>query len=162
MLCRNRPVGRYWVGLPLALAACSATAANWEIGPRVQAGYRYNDNYHLEQPGGEVEVSVRDGVMSARLEAETASARNVLLDNLPALRERLAEQNIKVERFDVDVRDEQRQAPGEQFAGQPDVPRQGQRDRPRGQEIKRLGAVALGAPRGAFRGDNAGELNIVI
>jgi hypothetical protein len=57
-LCRNRPVGRYWVGLPLALAACSAaTAANWEIGPRVQAGYRYNDNYHLEQPGGEVEVS---------------------------------------------------------------------------------------------------------
>lgn len=57
MLCRNRPVGRYWVSLPLALAACSATAANWEIGPRVQAGYRYNDNYHLEQPGGEVEVS---------------------------------------------------------------------------------------------------------
>jgi hypothetical protein len=56
-LCRNRPVGRYWVSLPLALAACSATAANWEIEPRVQAGYRYNDNYHLEQPGGEVEVS---------------------------------------------------------------------------------------------------------
>ncbi|HEY5758648.1 MAG TPA: hypothetical protein VIU34_22635 [Steroidobacter sp.] len=57
MLCRNRMVGRYWPSLPLAFAACSATAANWEIGPRVQAGYRYNDNYHLEQPGGEVEVS---------------------------------------------------------------------------------------------------------
>lgn len=57
MLCRNRSVGRYWASLPLALAACSATAANWEIGPRVQAGYRYSDNYHLEQPGGEVEVS---------------------------------------------------------------------------------------------------------
>jgi hypothetical protein len=56
-LCRNRSVGRYWVSLPLALAACSATAANWEIGPRVQAGYRFSDNYHLEQPGGEVEVS---------------------------------------------------------------------------------------------------------
>jgi flagellar hook-length control protein FliK len=109
-----------------------------------------------------VEVTVRDGVMSARLEAETASARNVLLDNLPALRERLAEQNIKVERFDVDVRDDRRQAPGEQFAGQPDVPRQGQRDRPRGHQIKRLGALALGAPRGTIRGDNAGELNIVI
>lgn len=50
-------MGRYWAGLPLALAACTATAANWEIGPRVQAGYRYSDNYHLEQPGGEVEVS---------------------------------------------------------------------------------------------------------
>jgi hypothetical protein len=49
--------GRYWASLPLALAACSAGAANWEVSPRVQAGYRYNDNYHLEQPGGEVEVS---------------------------------------------------------------------------------------------------------
>jgi hypothetical protein len=41
----------------LALAACSAGAANWDVAPRVQAGYRYNDNYHLEQPGGEIEVS---------------------------------------------------------------------------------------------------------
>jgi len=57
LLCRDRPVGRYWASLPLALAACSATAANWDISPRVQAGYRYNDNYHLEQPGGEIEVS---------------------------------------------------------------------------------------------------------
>jgi flagellar hook-length control protein FliK len=55
-----------------------------------------------------LELSVRDGVMSARLEAETAAARNLLLDNLPVLRERLAEQNVKVEQFDVDVRDEQR------------------------------------------------------
>jgi hypothetical protein len=39
------------------LACGSASAANWEIAPRVQAGYRYNDNYRLEQPGGEVEVS---------------------------------------------------------------------------------------------------------
>jgi flagellar hook-length control protein FliK len=109
-----------------------------------------------------VEVSVRDGVLSARLEAETSSARNLLLDNLPALRERLAEQNIKVERFEVDVRDERRQAPGEQFAGQPDVPRQGQRDRSRGHEIKRPGAIPLSAARGAIRGDNTGELNIVI
>jgi len=38
-------------------AAGSATAANWEIAPRVEAGYRYSDNYHLSPPGGEVEVS---------------------------------------------------------------------------------------------------------
>jgi hypothetical protein len=57
LLCRNLSVGRHWISLPLALAACSAGAANWEVAPRVQAGYRYNDNYHLEQPGGEVEVS---------------------------------------------------------------------------------------------------------
>jgi hypothetical protein len=42
----------------LALLACgSASAANWEIAPRVEAGYRYNDNYRLELPGGEIEVS---------------------------------------------------------------------------------------------------------
>jgi flagellar hook-length control protein FliK len=109
-----------------------------------------------------LEVSLRDGVLSARLEAETSSARNLLLDNLPALRERLAEQNIKVERFDVDVREEQRQSSREQWTGQPDVPRQGQRERPRGQEIKRAGAIAASESRGAIRGDSARELNIVI
>jgi flagellar hook-length control protein FliK len=109
-----------------------------------------------------LEVSVRDGVMSARLEAETASARNVLLENLPALRERLAEQNIKVERFDVDVRDERRQTPGEQSAGQHDVPRQGQRERARGHEVKRPTAIAPAAPRAATSNDNTSALNIVI
>jgi flagellar hook-length control protein FliK len=51
-----------------------------------------------------MELSVQDGVMTASLETETAAARRVLLDHLPALRDRLAEQNIRVERFDVDVR----------------------------------------------------------
>ncbi len=51
-----------------------------------------------------IELTVQHGVLSARLEAETAAARNLLLDNLPALRDRLAQQDIRVERFDVDVR----------------------------------------------------------
>jgi hypothetical protein len=41
-----------------ALAAAStASAANWEVGPRVEAGYRYSDNFHLGPPGTEVDVS---------------------------------------------------------------------------------------------------------
>jgi flagellar hook-length control protein FliK len=51
-----------------------------------------------------IELAVQNGVMTAKLEAETPAARNALLDNLPALRERLAEQNIRVEKFDVEVR----------------------------------------------------------
>lgn len=51
-----------------------------------------------------IELNVKDGVMTAALEADNATARRLLLDHLPALRERLAEQNIRVERFDVDVR----------------------------------------------------------
>lgn len=67
MLCRNlRSQGpapkRYlvagYLAAPLALAVCTtAAAANWEVAPRVQAGYRYSDNYRLDLPGGEVEVS---------------------------------------------------------------------------------------------------------
>jgi flagellar hook-length control protein FliK len=51
-----------------------------------------------------IELSLQQGALSAHLETETAVAKSVLLDNLPALRERLAAQDIRIERFDVDVR----------------------------------------------------------
>jgi flagellar hook-length control protein FliK len=51
-----------------------------------------------------LELTVKEGTMTAVLETETAGARRLLLDHLPALRDRLAEQNIRIERFDVDVR----------------------------------------------------------
>jgi flagellar hook-length control protein FliK len=53
-----------------------------------------------------VEISVRHGTMSARLQAEKNATRNLLLDNLPALRERLEQQNIKIEHFQVDLMDQ--------------------------------------------------------
>jgi flagellar hook-length control protein FliK len=53
-----------------------------------------------------IQLTVKDGVMSAALETDNSNARKVLLDHLPALRDRLAEQNIRIERFDVDVRQE--------------------------------------------------------
>jgi flagellar hook-length control protein FliK len=51
-----------------------------------------------------LQVSLREGAMQVRLEAETNAARGALLDNLPLLRERLAEQNIRIDKFDVDLR----------------------------------------------------------
>ncbi len=53
-----------------------------------------------------MELTVKDGVMTASLETDNLAAKQVLLDNLPALRERLAEQNIRIDRFDVEVRRE--------------------------------------------------------
>jgi len=50
-----------------------------------------------------VELTIRNGVMNARVEAESSAAQSLLLENLPALRERLAEHDIKVQRFDVDL-----------------------------------------------------------
>jgi flagellar hook-length control protein FliK len=51
-----------------------------------------------------LELTVQEGVLSATVEAETPAARRLLLEHLPALRDRLAEQNVRVERFDVDLR----------------------------------------------------------
>jgi flagellar hook-length control protein FliK len=51
-----------------------------------------------------LELSVKQGVMTAKVETETAAARQALLDNLPTLRDRLAQQNIRIDRFDVNVR----------------------------------------------------------
>lgn len=53
-----------------------------------------------------IQLTVKDGVMSASMETENAGARRALLEHLPALRDRLAEQNIRIEKFDVDVRQE--------------------------------------------------------
>jgi flagellar hook-length control protein FliK len=53
-----------------------------------------------------LEISVKQGVLTASIETETAAARQVLLENLPALRERLAGLEIRIEQFDVDVRQE--------------------------------------------------------
>ncbi|MCC7474663.1 MAG: flagellar hook-length control protein FliK [Pirellulales bacterium] len=53
-----------------------------------------------------IELTLKDGAMSAALEADNSTARQLLLEHLPALRDRLAEQNIRLERFDVDVRQE--------------------------------------------------------
>ena len=54
----------------------------------------------------QLKLEVKEGVLTATIETENNAARNALLDNLPPLRERLAEQQISVEKFDVDVRDE--------------------------------------------------------
>lgn len=131
--------------------------------------------HHVSETGGEVrlrlsppelgavriEVAVRDGVMTAKLEAETPAARSLLFDNLPALRERLNQQDMRIERFDVELLD--RQTAGQEQSGQgaasPD--REQQRGSPRG--LKRLSAApAAAATAGAVRTVEAGRLNVVI
>lgn len=61
----------------------------------------------------QLKLEVREGVLTASIETENHAARNALLDNLPALRERLAEQEIRVEKFDVDVRQDSGQSQAE-------------------------------------------------
>ena len=53
-----------------------------------------------------LEVKLEGNLMVARIEAETQSARMLLIDHLPLLRDRLAEQEIQIQQFDVDLLDQ--------------------------------------------------------
>lgn len=70
-----------------------------------------------------LEVRVQDGALVAHLQTETNAARTAILDNLPELRERLADQRVRIERFDVDLM--QRQG-----GGMPDQPGSRQQEPP--------------------------------
>jgi hypothetical protein len=57
----EKPAVRRASVLSLAMAAALAlpgavSAADWELNPRVEAGYLFDDNYRLAQPGNEIEV----------------------------------------------------------------------------------------------------------
>jgi flagellar hook-length control protein FliK len=107
-----------------------------------------------------LDVSVRDGALSARLEAETPAARAVLLDNLPALRDRLAEQQIRLERFDVDLMDQPQGNPSQQSMGD----RNESASRERNQSGPRTAGDSRGGEAVARRTVIVGEtqLNVVI
>jgi len=50
-----------------------------------------------------LEIRVDNGTITARVETESTMARNALLENLSSLQDRLAELDIKIDSFDVDV-----------------------------------------------------------
>ncbi|MFH1919708.1 MAG: flagellar hook-length control protein FliK, partial [Planctomycetota bacterium] len=109
-----------------------------------------------------LEVSVRNGTMTARLEVETNTARTALLDNLPALRDRLAEQNIKVGRFDVDLSDRSFSGSPQQPGDHPHSQHRPQENRPYAgaePEVERAGALPLKATSQPGQGS---QLDVVI
>jgi flagellar hook-length control protein FliK len=93
---------------------------------RVAGAFRAAD-----EPGGQIrlrlsppelgsmklELTVRDGLMTAHVQAETDTARNLLLDHLPQLRERLADHNIKIDQFDVELMNQSKSGMPQNFAG---------------------------------------------
>lgn len=107
----------------------------------------------------QLQVTVRDGVLTARMETESTAVRNLLLDSLPALRERLAEQEIKVARFEVDVREQPKGNSGESHWGGENAGQPGG-SRPR---YRREAPITAAVPPGrATVRDSQGQINIVI
>lgn len=107
-----------------------------------------------------VELRVQDGAMSARLEAETSAARSILIDNAHILRDRLAEQGVRIERFDVDLLD--RRPPDDS----PTFDQQGPRDqadrRPTNIPIAPLEPTDPDSQRPNLRPNVAGQLNVIV
>jgi flagellar hook-length control protein FliK len=110
-----------------------------------------------------VEITVSKGAMKARLETETKEAKNLLLENLPALRERLAQQNVKIQKFDVDLRDPSSGGMSQQTTDQAETGSSGSGYRPPQPPSKENSAATEPASAGsAFVADHSGQLNVIV
>lgn len=108
-----------------------------------------------------LEVSLRDGAMIARMETETTTARNLLMDNLPQLKERLAEQNIRIETFEVEVRDHSNHSSADDAKEQLRQQSEQQRNRLRGERAT-TPVVAQPIVRTLPAARQSSQLNVVI
>lgn len=109
-----------------------------------------------------LELSLSQGTLTASIETEHSSTRQLLIDNLPALRERLAEQSIKIERFDVDVRRDpsgngQHTAPQDRGQAEHHDRRSGRNSAPRANSA----APAVDAPAPLRRNISNTSINVV-
>jgi flagellar hook-length control protein FliK len=109
-----------------------------------------------------LEIGIHRGVMKARVEAETPDAQSLLLENLPALRERLAQQNIHVQQFDVDLMDRQPGGtPQQAFDQSGSGGQHGSHHAPRG-NIAESAATAPISPTVTQRAGMGGGLNVIV
>jgi flagellar hook-length control protein FliK len=115
-----------------------------------------------------LELNVKDGVLTANLETETSAARLLLLEHLPVLRDRLAEQNIRVDRFDVDVRregtDDRSETPQQQFQRREPQHREPARSQPaaRPERAAPIGQAGPIAARPQLDSISRTEINLIV
>lgn len=107
-----------------------------------------------------LDVRVQDGALVAHVQTETDAAKAAIIDNLPALRDRLAEQGVRIERFDVDLMQRQ---PG----GMPDQPgnRQPEPQTPTQRLVLPQRATTVPPPSSStssLLGSPAGGLNVIV
>lgn len=106
-----------------------------------------------------LEIKVQGGSVTARIEADTPAARFLLLENLPILRERLAEQGMRVDQFDVDLNDRQ---PGGTPDGLQQNDRQQQQDQPPAEHRSHDPDETARSQSPTTRTNGSGQLNIIV
>jgi flagellar hook-length control protein FliK len=75
----------------------------------------------------QMQISVKDGGLTAHIQADNSTVQQVLLDSLPELRDRLAQQNIQIDRFDVEVAGQSSGGLPQSPQGNPDFDQAGRR-----------------------------------
>jgi flagellar hook-length control protein FliK len=100
------------------------------------------------------------GEWSARIETETLEAKQALLEHAGALKERLADQDFRLGRFDVETPDDRRQQDARDF---PENPQSFSRGRDR-RDDEKGGDERAGesAPPTATPGDRSRRLDVII
>jgi flagellar hook-length control protein FliK len=103
---------------PAASSGAEDGSARLSSADRVRFVQRVARAVEAARPDGEIRLRLRppelgsihlrvkteDGVLTAHVETETRQAQSLLAERVPELRERLAEMNIRMERFDVECR----------------------------------------------------------
>jgi flagellar hook-length control protein FliK len=108
-----------------------------------------------------LDVRVENGALTAHMQTETDAARLAIIDNLPTLRDRLAEQGVRIERFDVDLMQRQPGGMPDQPGGrQPDMPEAPLRFPPPSQSTATAPAPVATGPSPSL--GSASGLNVVI
>jgi flagellar hook-length control protein FliK len=131
----------------------------------VSAAHERDGEVHLRLSPPELgslrlDVRVENGTLTAHVQTETDAARTAIIDNLPALRDRLADQGVRIDRFDVDLMQRQPGGMPDQPGGrQPDMPEVPLRFAP---PTRSTAATAPIATSSSPSLGNSGGLNVVI
>jgi hypothetical protein len=105
-----------------------------------------------------IELRMQNGALSARLEAETTAAQSLLIDHAQTLRDRLVEQGVRIERFDVDLLNQQTSRERGQ-AFEQHASRDSPESRPRAPQSQKPAAVPSELPRTV---PAPGRLNVIV
>lgn len=106
----SRPGQTPDTGRPAAVPANDSARLVGHVAHSIQVAHSSGQEMQLRLHPPElgalrIDVSVRDGAVTARLETQTSAAQRILTDSLPQLRDALAQQGLNVDRIEVQQSD---------------------------------------------------------
>jgi flagellar hook-length control protein FliK len=110
-----------------------------------------------------LDMTLSKGTLTAHVETETSTARTMLLDSLPQLRERLAEHNIKIDQFDVSVMNRSRDGSADNpTSGYTDAQNSGSHSSARNTATPNATSGLMPIVGSSVSTDSSGALNVLI